>query len=238
MSGEDVVIKGADGSFGGYLAKPAAGKGPGLVVIQEIFGVNQVMREICDMYASQGFFALCPDLFWRQEPGIQLTDQTKEGWDRAFQLYQGFDVDAGIKDIAATIDFLRHVEGCSGKVGAVGYCLGGLLAFLTICRTDADAAVGYYGVGIETRLDEARNISKPLMLHVAQKDQFVPPEAQRKLHEALDNHPRVTIHDYPDQDHAFARMGGEHYDRQAAETANRRTIEFFKQNLAFETAMA
>ena len=147
MSGSEISITCADGEFMGYLAAPAAGSGPGIVVIQEIFGVNDVMRQITDMYADAGYVALCPDLFWRQEPGIQITDKTEEEWQKAFQLYQGFSVDDGIGDIGATIAALKSVHGCNGKIGTTGYCLGGLLAYLAGCRTEAEASVGYYGVG-------------------------------------------------------------------------------------------
>lgn len=121
----DITIKAKDGgSFSGYLALPKSGKGPGVVVIQEIFGVNEVMRRISDDIAAQGYVALCPDLFWRQEPGIQITDKTEAEWQKAFQLYQGFDREKGIEDIKATIETLRAHSACTGKVGAVGFCLG------------------------------------------------------------------------------------------------------------------
>lgn len=123
-------------------------------------------RETADWLASQGYVALAPDLFWRQEPGIQLTDKTEADWARAFELFNGFNIDKGIEDIGATIDALRNMDGCTGKVGAVGYCLGGLLAYLTAARTSIDAAVGYYGVSINDRLSEASGIKRPLLLHV------------------------------------------------------------------------
>ena len=231
MAGKEISIKCDDGDFMGYLALPASGSGPGIVVIQEIFGVNAVMREITDMYASAGFMALCPDLFWRQEPGVNITDQSEEEWQKAFQLYQGFDVDKGIADIGASIAALRAMDGCTGKIGSTGYCLGGLLAYLTGCRTDAAASVGYYGVGIEEKLDEAANISGQVMLHIAEEDGFVPKEAQAKIKDALGGNAKVTIHSYPGMDHAFCRMGGQHYDQEAADMANGRTLDFFNQHL-------
>ena len=232
MSGQDISIAGPDGSFSGYLSTPASGSGPGVVVIQEIFGVNKVMRDIADDLSAQGYVALCPDLFWRLEPGIQLTDQSEAEWQKAFDLFGKFDVDAGVTDIDATISHLRGLEACSGKVGAVGYCLGGLLAYLTAARTSADASVGFYGVNIQEKLDESSNISKPLMLHVASKDQFVPPEAQQAVKDGLAANSQVTIHTYEGNDHAFARVGGEHYDKAAADLANQRTSDFFKSHLA------
>jgi carboxymethylenebutenolidase len=225
MSGRDITIKGSDGDFMAYQA----GEGPAIIVIQEIFGVNAVMRDLCDWLAGEGYTAICPDLFWRIEPGIQLTDKTEAEWARAFELYQAFDPDAGLKDIAATIAHAR--EAGAAKVGAVGYCLGGYLAFLTAARTDADASVGYYGVGIQNALGEATGITKPLMLHIAGKDEFVPPEAQGQIHAALDDHAYVTLHDYPGRDHAFARQGGAHFHAEDAATANARTLAFFKHHL-------
>jgi carboxymethylenebutenolidase len=232
VSGETVAIKGPEGSFSGYLARPASGQGAGVVVIQEIFGVNGWVRSVAEGLAAQGFFALAPDLFWRLEPNVQLTDKSEAEWQKAFGLMQKFDIDRGVKDIQATIDTLRKLQGATGKAGAVGFCLGGLLAYLTAARTDADAAVGYYGVSIDERLAEAKNIKKPLMLHIANKDQFVKPEAQEKIVAGLGKNPLVTIHRYTEQDHAFARTGGEHYDKTAAELAGKRSVDFFRKNLA------
>ncbi|MBV9522426.1 MAG: dienelactone hydrolase family protein [Alphaproteobacteria bacterium] len=228
----DVTIKAADGgSFSAYLATPAAVKGPGILVIQEIFGVNKVMRDLADGFAAQGYIALCPDLFWRQQPGIQITDKTEAEWARAFQLYQGFDEAKGVQDLKASLAHLRGLPTCTGKVGSVGYCLGGKLAFLMATRSDSDANVGYYGVGIEKALGEAPDIAKPLLLHIAEKDEYCPPAAQAQIKTALGKNPRVTIHSYPGADHAFARIGGQHYDKAAAEAANGRTAAFFKANL-------
>lgn len=232
MSGTEIAITTAKGeSFMGYLAKPASGTGAGVLLLQEIFGVNRVMRDLADGFAVDGYLALVPDLFWRQEPGIQLTDKSEAGWQRAFALYQGFDERAGIKDAKAALAHLRKVPGSTGKVGCVGYCLGGKLAYLMATRSDADCSVGYYGVGIESALDEAGNIKRPLLLHIAEKDRFVPPEAQTKVRTALGPNLLVTIHDYEGVDHAFARVGGENYDEGAATLANRRTREFFKIHL-------
>jgi carboxymethylenebutenolidase len=201
------------------------------VVIQEIFGVNQVMREITDGLAAQGYLAICPDLFWRIEPGIDITDQTEAEWQRAFGLFNAFDPDTGVKDIAATIAAVRQDPGCAGKVGAVGFCLGGLLAYLTACRTDADASVAYYGVGIDSRLGEAAGLKRPLLMHIAEEDGFVPKEAQAAIIAGLKDNPLVEIHTYPGRDHGFARTGGQHYDAAAAALAGERTVAFFRKNL-------
>jgi len=228
----DITIKAKDGSFSGYLAQPTSGRGAGIVLIQEIFGVNKVMRDIADGLAQQGYVVLCPDLFWRQEPGIQLTDKTEAEWARAFELYKGFDEAKGVEDLIATLDHLRGLPEVAGnKVGCVGFCLGGKLAYLMATRSNVDCSVSYYGVGIENALDEAVNIKRPLLMHIAEKDRFVPAEAQAKIKERLSQNANVTIHTYPGQDHAFARVGGEHYNKEAADLANQRTREFFEQHL-------
>ncbi|NWH08159.1 MAG: dienelactone hydrolase family protein [Alphaproteobacteria bacterium] len=233
MTGSMITIKAHDGgSFGAYLAKPAAGKGPGVVVIQEIFGVNANVRAIADGLAAEGFFALAPDLFWRIEPGIDITDKTEAEWKKAFELFGKFDIAAGVKDIQATLTALRAQPGCTGKAGAVGYCLGGLLAYLTAARTDSNASVGFYGVNIKNFLGEQGAIKAPLLLHVAEKDEFVPPPAQAEVAAGLVANPHVTILTYMGQDHAFARMGGKHFHAGSALAANAASLAFFKKHLA------
>ncbi|HEY3637747.1 MAG TPA: dienelactone hydrolase family protein [Rhizomicrobium sp.] len=231
MSSKDVTIPTADGAMGGYLAVPGTANGAGIVIIQEIFGLNGFVRAVADSYAARGYYALAPDLFWRIEPGVQLTDKSDAEWKRAFALMNAFDIDLGINDIQATIDHLRGEEKCV-KVGAVGYCLGGLLAYLTAARTDVDASAGYYGVNIQKMLGEAKNIRKPLLLHIAEKDEYVPPAAQEQIVEGLKDNANVTIHSYPEMNHAFSRIGGAHYDQANAELANGRTATFFRQNLS------
>ena len=228
---ERMTIAVRGGAFSAYVARPAAPKAPAVVAIQEIFGVNAVMRQVCDDLAAKGFIAICPDLFWRLEPGVDITDKTKAEWDKALDLMGRFDADKGVEDIRAAIDVIRRDPQCAGKVGAVGYCLGGRLAYLTATRTDSDASVGYYGVGIENYLGEAEMLARPLMLHIAGEDGFVPKEAQKRIVSTLKDHPQVTLHTYPGRDHAFARPGGEHYDADDAALANRRTDAFFKKHL-------
>jgi carboxymethylenebutenolidase len=229
--GEQTTITTPDGSFSTYLARPAQPPIAAVVVIQEIFGVNAVMRGITDGLAAQGFLAICPDLFWRIEPGVQITDQSDAEWQKAFSLFNAFDVDAGVKDIAATISTIRKDPGANGKVGAVGFCLGGLLAYLTAARTDADASVAYYGVGIDGRLGEADKIRRPLLMHIAEEDGFVSKEAQATIIGALKDNKLVEIHTYPGCDHGFSRTGGQNYDSAAAALAGERTLDFFRRRL-------
>jgi carboxymethylenebutenolidase len=230
MAGQFIEIEATDGSgsFRGYLALPSSGSGPGLVIAQEIFGINQTMRDVADYYAEEGYVALVPDLFWRQQPGVEL-GYSPEDWQKAFGYYKGFDEAKGVQDLQAAIGALRPmVEASGGKVGVLGFCLGGKLAYLAACRTDADVAVGYYGVGIDAALDEAVRITRPLVLHVAELDKFCPPEARDRIVQTLRGRPNVTLHVYPGVDHAFARNGGEHYHRPSALMAHERSIAALK----------
>ena len=229
----DVLIQAADqGQFSAYLAEPkGGGKAPGMIVIQEIFGINGTIQAICDDYAAQGYVAIAPDLFWRQEAGVQLDSNTKEGWDKAMVLFQGFSETKGVEDLVATLAWLRKQPRVGAKVGCVGYCLGGKLAYLMATRSDVDASVGYYGVGIDGSIGEASAITRPLMLHAAEKDGFSSPEALKQISEGLAPIVHATLHSYPGMDHAFARKGGEHYDAEAATLADGRTEQFFADNL-------
>jgi carboxymethylenebutenolidase len=227
ISSQTIKVNTQSGDYDAYLARPQGDSVGAVVVIQEIFGVNADIRGIADWYAEQGYLALAPDLFWRVEPNVSLTDQTEEEWQKAFALMNAFDGDLGVQDIQAAIDTLRADSQCNGKVGTVGFCLGGRMAYLAATRTNADANVGYYGVGIQDLIGEAENISAPLVLHVAGLDEFVPAEAQAAIHAGLDAHPQVTVFDYAEQDHAFARIGGAHYDAAASEAAHQRTLAVF-----------
>ncbi|WPH24321.1 dienelactone hydrolase family protein [Variovorax paradoxus] len=225
-----IRIQASDGSgtFRGYLALPESGSGPGLVIAQEIFGINHTMREVADYYAEEGYVALVPDLFWRQQPDVEL-GYSEADWQRAFGFYQGFDEAKGMQDMQSAIDALRALPEVGGaKVGVLGFCLGGKLAYLAACRTDADVSVGYYGVGIEAALDEADQIKRPLTLHIAERDKFCPPEARERIVQALQGRPGVALHVYPGADHAFARAGGEHFHKPSALMAHERSIAALK----------
>ena len=229
MAGQYIDMKAGDGtgSFRGYLALPTTGSGPGLVLAQEIFGVNSTMREVADYYAEEGYVVLVPDIFWRQEPNVEL-GYTEADWQRAFGFFQGFDEAKGMEDIQTAITTLRATPEVTGKVGVLGFCLGGKLAYLAACQTDADVSVGYYGVGIDGALGEADKVKSPLVLHIAELDKFCPPEARDKIVQTLKGRPNIALYVYPGMDHAFARLGGEHYDKASALMAHERTIGALK----------
>jgi carboxymethylenebutenolidase len=226
----DIAANDASGTFQAYLSLPPSGKGPGLVIAQEIFGVNQTMRDAADVYAAEGYVVLVPDLFWRQEAGIQLGYTTAD-WQRAFGFYQGFSEDKGVEDLQASLTALRARAECVGEAGVLGFCLGGKLAYLAACRTDAAVSVSYYGVGIEKSLDEATQIKGHLVLHIAENDQFCPPEARSAIVAAMSGRADTELYVYPGVDHAFARVGGEHFDAASAAAAHQRSMEALKSGL-------
>ena len=235
--GVDVKIEAADGGyFAAYLAKPAANKAPGLVLMQYICGVNKVMRDLADDFAAQGYLVAVPDLFWRQEPGVQLNNDpanpSQADFERSLELNNGFEDEPAVADLQTTITYLREHRNCSGQVGALGYCLGGRMAFLTATRTDADCSVGYYGVNIDHYLEEAGNIAKPLMLHIAAEDELCSEEAHDAIVSTLGACDPVTLHEYDGAGHAFALVGGQSYHEAAATQANERSYAYLSKNLS------
>jgi carboxymethylenebutenolidase len=218
-----------DGRFNGYAAEPEGPPRAAIIVIQEIFGVNEGIRRKCDRWASLGYLAIAPDLFWRLEPGIELDPDVPEQFQRALGLFGQFDQNAGVADIEATIRAARSMG--AAKVGCVGYCLGGRLAFMAAARTDIDASVGYYGVGIDNLLGERHAIANPLMLHIPTADHFVGPDVQKAMHDGLDDHPRVVLHDYAGLDHGFAAEMGQRRNDETARVADGRTEAFFAEHL-------
>ena len=228
--GEWVEVQGPDGAFKAYVARPSGTPKGAVVAIQEIFGVNAVMRGKADWLAREGFLAVSPDLFWRIKPGIDLTDQSEAEWKQALDYMNQLDKNASVKDVQATLAWARS-QGVS-KAGCLGYCMGGYIAFLAACRTDTDATVCYHGGGIHTALGEAHGIKKPVMLHNPMKDGFIPRDALDTIRETLKSDPLVTVCEYAEQDHAFTREGGAHYDEAAKQLADGRTIAFLNKALA------
>jgi carboxymethylenebutenolidase len=231
MIARDITVKLRDGTMGAYLALPDRLPAPGIVAIMEIWGVNDTMRRHAQEFAEAGFCCLVPDLFWRQEPGVELSDANPEDGRKAFDLYYEFDYDLGVGDMEDTCAHLAGIPECNGKVGAVGYCLGGKLCYLLCCRTDIDCAVAYYGTYIEHNIREARTLHRPFLLHMAMKNRWVQAEVNDLLERRLAPNPLVTIEKYPDADHAFARHGGKPYRKADADRALGLTVDFFKRHL-------
>ena len=220
-----------DGQIPAYVARPSGSAKAAIIVIPEIFGVNAGIRQKADKWATAGYLAVAPDIFWRFAPGVELNPDLEAELNQAFGYFQQYDPADGVYDIESVIKWIRSEAGVS-KVGCAGYCLGGRLAYMAAARTDVDASVGYYGVMIDQMLGEAHHIAKPLMLHVPTADHLVGPDAQAAIHAGLDDHPRVTLHDYPGLDHGFAAEMGDRRDETGAALADGRTAAFLAEHLA------
>src|ERR1700722_16730073 len=226
-----ISIEGRDGSFNAYIARPKALPAPAVVILQELFGVNADIRKTCDELAEQGFIAVAPDLFWRQEPDVDLSVTSEADWQRGLRLYQAYDRDAGVRDIKDTLDAVAKLSDCTGKIAVQGYCLGALMTFLTAVRCQVDAAVAYHGGDTEKYLGEVDNLSARLLMHLGEEDEFISKVAQAQMKAALAGKANATVYSYPGQRHAFARHNGTHYNAAAAALANGRTSEFLHQQL-------
>ena len=223
----DITITATDGAgtFKAFHVAPPHATAGAIVLIQEIFGVNDSMKQTAAQWAEQGFHVLVPDLFWRIRPGVDLFDKSEAEWKEAFALLNAFDQAKGILDLKATLAAARTLPGSNGKAGTMGYCLGGRLAMMMAEQSDADVNVSYYGVGLDALLGELDQVRAPLLIHIADQDNFFPYEGRAKVVAASENYPLVHAHVYPDADHAFARVGGTHWQARAATIANGRSAE-------------
>jgi carboxymethylenebutenolidase len=230
---ETVSIPSLDGSqmVPAYVARPTGKPVAAIIVIPEIFGVNEGIRQKCEGWVAKGYMAVAPDIFWRFAPGVELDPDVPKQLQEAFGYFQQYNPTDGVYDIEAAIHWIRRSQGVA-KVGCAGYCLGGRLAYMAAARTDIDASVGYYGVMIDQMLNESHAIANPLMLHIPTADHFVGPEAQAAIHAGLDDHPKVTLHDYEGLDHGFAAEMGNRRDEAGAQLADGRTEAFLKEHLA------
>jgi carboxymethylenebutenolidase len=226
-----ITIEGRNGAFGAYIARPKTLPAPAVVVLHEVFGVNADIRKHCDELAEQGFIAVAPDLFWRQEPGVDLSVTSEADWQHGLRLYQAYDRSAGAADVKDTASAVAKLPECTGEVAVLGYCLGGLMTFLTAVRYSVDAAVVYHGGDTEKYLGEVDGLRAPLLMHLAEEDEFISKSAQAEIKAALASKPNATVWSYPGQRHAFSRHSGAHYNAEAAALANGRTSEFLNQQL-------
>ncbi|WP_336367535.1 dienelactone hydrolase family protein [Marinobacter sp. C2H3] len=217
-------------TFSGYLALPPAGSGPGLVLIQEIWGVNRHIRAVAEQYALDGYVVLAPDVFWRQEERVDL-DYDEDGTAKAFRMMQAADVEQSGLDMAQAVDRLRARPEVTGKVAAMGYCMGGRLAFRAAASGKPDAAVCYYGGGIQNSLELAPQVTAPILFHFAGLDKHIPPEAVASVRGAFADHREATIHEYPNADHGFNCWARPAYHQPSSALAHGRTLEFLARHL-------
>ena len=228
---DHITVEGNDGAFAAYIARPKTSPAPAVVVLQELFGVNADIRKTCDELAEKGYIAVAPDLFWRQEPGVDLTVTSEADWQHGLRLYQAYDRDTGARDVKETIKAVAKLPECTGKVAVLGYCLGGLMVFLTAVRYGVDAAVAYHGGDTEKYLGEVDGLAAPLLMHLAEEDEFISKAAQAWIKAALAKKPNAAVYSYPGQSHAFSRHGGAHYNAEAAALAHERTYAFLNRQL-------
>ena len=226
-----IVVHSPDGTFHAYISRPTGLPASAVVVLHEVFGVNADIRATCDDLAAQGFIAIAPDLFWRQEPGVDLDVTSEADWQRGLRLYTAFDRDVGAKDVMETVRTAVELPESTGKVALLGYCLGGLMVFITAARYEVDAAVAYHGGDTEKYLGEVGGLDAPLLMHLAEEDEFISKAAQAEIKTALAGKANANIYSYAGQRHAFSRHNGAHYNAGAAALASKRTSEFLHQQL-------
>lgn len=225
-----IEIQAGDGRFGAYLALPRGGKGPGIVLLQEIFGVNSHIRAVADQYAADGYVVLAPDLFWRSGPRIEL-GYDDVSWARAVELMNATDVDKAQQDIGHTVRALRAQPGVQGKVGALGFCFGGRLAYHTAANGLVDAAVAYYGGGIHNALTRAGQVRIPLQMHFGALDAHIPADAVARIATAFEDNDAVEIHVYDQAQHGFNCNHRASYQQRAAAQAHGNTLVFLSDHL-------
>ena len=228
MTGKTMDITAADGgTFKALVRLPESGSGPAIVLLQAIFGLNQQMHDVAKLYAQEGYVVVVPDLFWRIEPGIDL-GYTEEDFGKALGYMGQFDLDKAAEDISATVSAMRAMAEVTGMVGALGFCLGGKLAYLAAARCGVDCSVSYYGVGIEGLLDEAVKVTCPMEFHFAGEDSHVPQEAVATIKAAFSDHGQVAFFDYPGAEHAFSTPGRSSYDKPSSMMAHTCAVALFR----------
>jgi carboxymethylenebutenolidase len=218
------------GTLEAHVALPARLPAPGLLLLSEVFNVNEHMREVAAQYAANGFLVVAPDLYWRDHPGHYLP-YTEEGVARARELWAQLDIEQFARDLQYIIDGVRSRPDCTGRIGALGFCLGGTFAFVASARYSINAAVSYYGIRIHERLDEVDRLSCPVLMHYASNDAHVPMEAVRRIQARAAATDRMLLHIYDGAVHGFNRRGYPAYHSESAALAHERTLAFLRERL-------
>ncbi|KWF21650.1 dienelactone hydrolase family protein [Burkholderia pseudomultivorans] len=230
MTAQWIDIPTGNDSFGGYLALPRRGKGPAVIIIQEIFGVNAHIRAVADQYAADGYVALAPDVFWRTQPRVELTYEGADR-DKGIELMKKTDIGLAVADVGAAADALRARAEVAGKVAAIGYCFGGQLAYRAAATGKLDAAVAYYGGGIQNALDLAAKVTQPILFHYAENDHGIPLDAVEQVKAAFAGRDNAAFHVYPGAEHGFNCTDRASYNQRASALAHGRTLTFLAEHL-------
>ena len=220
-----IDIDTVDGKLQGYLSLPPTGKGPGILLFQEIFGVNAHIRGVADLYAKAGYVVLAPDLFWRSQARVEL-GYVDPDWSRGVELMQQIDIAKTLADAAAASKVLRSLAEVTGKIAAIGYCFGGQLAYLSAAQGLVDGAVAYYGGGIQNKLDQAAKVTVPILFHYGEQDSHIPPAAVEQVQASFAGRDNAEFHVYPDAEHGFNCWARSSYQQKASALALGRTLQF------------
>ena len=212
-------------AFRGYLSLPPAGSGPAIVLIQEIWGVNSHIRAVADQYALDGYVVLAPDVFWRLKPGVDLT-YDDAGSAQAFDYMKKLDFPMAVQDLTRAVSMLRGMPEVTGGVASLGFCMGGLLSYLCAANAGVDAAVCYYGGGIDSQLDQAAKVTCPILFHFAEKDHYITKSAVDAVRGAFGNARNAVIETYPDVDHGFNCWERPSYNQKASAVAHGMSLSF------------
>lgn len=232
MNSEWILVTSSDGhQFDAYVSHPPAGRGPGLLIIQEIFGVNEHIRAVADQYAADGFVVIAPDVFWRESRRVELAYDTA-GFERGLGLMNRLNIARSASDLQRSVEAVKHLDSCSGLVGSVGFCMGGLLSYVAAARAGVDTAVCYYGGGIDQHLDLAEDITCPILLHFAEKDAYISATSVNLISQALDKHPSTRIITHPGVDHGFNCWRRPAWHQQTALRARGQTLVHLAETLS------
>ncbi len=227
----EVVTTHDGGRMPAFVARPRSGSGPGLVVLQEIFGVTDYIKQRARDLAELGYVALVPQLYWRLGSDVELPENTPEGLQQAFGYMQRLDEAQAVDDAAAALEHLRAMPQTNGTAGVLGFCMGGRLAYMLAAASDPDVVVSYYGSGIASRLHDAPRITAPIVFHFGTADQYLSLEEAERIRAAFADHPSTEVHVHADAGHAFDNPSPMFHHQPASAEAWPQTAAFLKRHL-------
>ena len=232
LSDNSAVVSTHDGgSMPAYLAMPASGRGPGIVVLQEIFGITDYLKRRARDLAELGYVALLPDLYWRIGSGVVLAEDTQEGLQQAFGYLQRLDEPQAVDDAVAALEHLRAMPQTGGKAGVLGFCMGGRLAYGVGVASDPDVVVSYYGSGIGSQLQDASKVECPVVFHFGEADAYLPVEEAERIRETFSGRPGTEVHMHAGAGHAFDNPSPLFHHAEASREAWPQTVAFLERHL-------